>query len=489
MRVVSLAHEEDFEGWRDAARALALARVPPGEVTWSVGQSRDLFGEEAVTIGDGPAFAVPRAFVDLARAAICHSDPERFALLYALLLRLRAQPGALDDSADPLVRRLELMAKEVRRDMHKMHAFVRFREVEADGEPRFVAWFEPDHHIVRSNAGFFVRRFNSMNWSILTPELSVHWDGAELSFSPGATRADAPQGDPVEETWKTYYASIFNPARVKIKAMTKEMPKKYWKNLPETALVGELIAGAQARETEMVERSKAKAAAIPERGRDLEFAKAGLAAADAAERRLQPGGNALAAWEALLADAKGCTRCPLYKPATQTVFGEGPLDAPLMFVGEQPGDQEDLAGRPFVGPAGQLFDRALGDAGIERSAAYVTNAVKHFKFEPRGKRRIHSKPQGPEIDACRWWIEQERGLIRPPVTVALGATAARSLFGRNVTIGAMRGKPHRLYDGGECWVTVHPSFLLRVRDDREAEYARFVDDLRAIAKRVEALAA
>jgi uracil-DNA glycosylase len=493
MRVVALAHEEDFEGWREAARALALARVPPEQVSWQVGAARDLFGEEAVPeLAQEPAFSVPRPFVDLARTAICHSDPERFALLYTLLLRLRAQPKALDDHADPLVRRLELMAKDVRRDMHKMHAFVRFREVEAGGEARYVAWFEPDHHIVRTNAGFFVRRFASMNWSILTPELSVHWDGAELSFSPGATKADAPSGDPIEETWKTYYASIFNPARVKVKAMTKEMPKKYWKNMPETALVGDLIAGAQARETEMVERSKAKAmpkaASIPERGRDLELAKAGLAAADAAERRLQPGGNALAAWEAVLAEAKGCTRCHLYKPATQTVFGEGPLDAPLMFVGEQPGDQEDLAGRPFVGPAGQLFERALGEAGIDRSRTYVTNAVKHFKFEPRGKRRIHSKPQGPEIDACRWWIEQERALIRPPVTVALGATAARSLFQKSVTITAMRGKAHRLDDGGECWVTVHPSFLLRVRDNREEEYARFVEDLARIGERVKALA-
>jgi DNA polymerase len=159
-----------------------------------------------------------------------------------------------------------------------------------------------------------------------------------------------------------------------------------------------------------------------------------------------------------------------------------------MFVGEQPGDQEDLAGRPFVGPAGQLFDRALAEAGVDRTRTYVTNAVKHFKFEPRGKRRIHSKPGGPEIDACRWWIEQERILIRPPVTVALGATAARSLFGKTVTIGAMRGKPHQATDGGETWVTVHPSFLLRVQDRQEEEFARFVDDLRAIGKRAEALA-
>jgi DNA polymerase len=461
MRAVTLAHEEDFDGWRDAARSLALGGVPPEEVTWSVGAAQDLFGDEAVLEPPtgGPAFSVPRPFVELARSVICHSDPERFSLLYTLLLRLRAHPKAMEDRADPLVRRLESMAKEVRRDMHKMHAFVRFREVEADGAIRYVAWFEPDHHIVRSNAGFFVRRFASMDWSILTPELSVHWNGEETSFSPGATRADAPDGDPVEETWKTYYASIFNPARVKVKAMTKEMPKKYWKNMPETALVAELIAGAQARESLMVETS-----------------------------RTQIGGNADVAWEAVRQEAMGCTRCDLYKCGTQTVFGEGPLDARIMFVGEQPGDQEDLAGKPFIGPAGQLLDRALGEAGVDRSTTYVTNAVKHFKFEQRGKRRIHSKPNGPEIDACRWWIEQERVLIRPPITVALGATAARSLFGKAITIGSMRGKPHQAPDGGETWVTVHPSFLLRVRDNREEEYARFVEDLHLIGERAKALA-
>ena len=463
MQVVSLAEEDDFEGWRDAARGLVLAGASPSEISWRVGDGGDLFAAagpaSAPPSAERGAFSVPRAFVDLARSAICHSDPERFALLYALLVRLRGAPRAIEDAADPLIRRLEGLAKAVRRDIHKMHAFVRFREVEDEDGPRFVAWFEPEHHIVRAGAPFFARRFAAMRWSILTPELSVHWDGERLTESPGATRADAPDGDPVEAVWKTYYASIFNPARLKVGAMLKEMPRKYWKNMPETALVGELIAGAQAREARMVDAS-----------------------------RDSIGGNAGIAWAAVRDEAIGCTRCPLYRHGTQTVFGEGPLDAPLMFVGEQPGDQEDLAGRPFVGPAGQLFDRALGDAGIDRSAAYITNAVKHFKFEQRGKRRIHAKPDGGEIEACRWWLEQERALLRPRLTVALGATAARSLFGRVVTISAMRGRAHAARDGGETWVTVHPSFLLRVRDDKEAEYARFVDDLARIGERAKALA-
>jgi DNA polymerase len=211
----------------------------------------------------------------------------------------------------------------------------------------------------------------------------------------------------------------------------------------------------------------------------------GLNHALEAERRIEPRSNVRTAWEELLKDARKCTRCELYKFGTQTVFGEGPLDASMMFVGEQPGDQEDIAGRPFVGPAGAVFDEALEKAGIDRSSVYVTNAVKHFKFVQKGKRRIHNKPDAGEISACRWWIAHERELIRPPVTVALGATAARSLIGKTVTIGKVRGEPLQLEDGTECWVTVHPSALLRMPDREAREEGRrlFVRDLKLIKKR------
>jgi uracil-DNA glycosylase family protein len=216
-----------------------------------------------------------------------------------------------------------------------------------------------------------------------------------------------------------------------------------------------------------------------------DVATEGLKRALAVERRIAPGGNSRVAWEALLKDARRCTRCDLYKYATQAVFGEGPLDASIMFVGEQPGDQEDLGGRPFVGPAGQLFDLALEKAGIDRSTVYVTNAVKHFKFILRGRRRIHNKPDVGQIEACRWWLNQERELIRPPVTVALGATAARSLVGKTITISRVREAPLTLADGSECWVTVHPSFLLRIpeEDRRREERALFVRDLKRIKTR------
>jgi DNA polymerase len=222
-----------------------------------------------------------------------------------------------------------------------------------------------------------------------------------------------------------------------------------------------------------------------------EIATEGLKHAIEAERAIEPRSNTRKAWEELLADARDCMRCDLYRHATQTVFGEGPLDAAIMFVGEQPGDQEDLAGRPFVGPAGAIFDAALEAVGIDRSTVYVTNAVKHFKFVLRGKRRIHNKPDAGEITACRWWIEHERELIHPPVTVALGATAARSLVGKVVTISKVRGEPLTLADGSECWVTVHPSSILRAPDEvaRREGKRLFLRDLKLIKARAEELAA
>jgi uracil-DNA glycosylase family protein len=187
-------------------------------------------------------------------------------------------------------------------------------------------------------------------------------------------------------------------------------------------------------------------------------------------------------------EARGCQRCPLYRFATQTVFGEGPAHAPVMLVGEVPGDQEDLQGRPFVGPAGRILDRALAEAGVNRTRVYVTNAVKHFKFEPRGKRRLHKKPNAGEIEACKWWLDQELDLVKPALTVALGATAARALAGRAIPIGTSRGHLIEFRDGLPGLVTIHPSFLLRMPDPevKEQEFRRFVQDLRLIAKHVPA---
>ena len=434
MRSAVLAHETDFVGWRAAARALALADVPPADVVWSVGAAVDLFAEaEPVAPADAPAFSVPRKLVEAAEQVIQARDAERFALLYSLLWRAhRGERHLMDLQTDPQVQRARSLAQAVGRDTHKMRAFLRFREVTEEGATRYVAWFEPDHYIVEANAPFFVRRFATMTWSILTPYRSAHWDGENLRFEAGADPADLPDDDALEAYWRTYFASIFNPARLKIGAMTSEMPKKYWKNLPEARAIPGLIRGAQARVADMVERPVIS----PEKP---------------TRRPLpQPAPASPGSLAALAGEAAGCTRCPLHAPATQTVFGEGPADARIMLVGEQPGDQEDLAGRPFVGPAGQVLDRALAEAGIDRTTVYVTNAVKHFKFMPRGKRRIHQKPDTGEITACSPWLAQERAHVNPQLTVLLGATAARAGAGaeRDDLAGTWGGDDAGGWDAG-----------------------------------------
>jgi DNA polymerase len=471
---VHLPASDDFDFWRERARALVQCDVPPDRVVWiEPGATGDLFGAGEfggrerrlpVTGQDARPVRANKAFLKLARNAALHSDPQRFALLYCLLWRLQTNPRLLEDRADPDVRRLEELDKAVRRDSHKMHAFVRFRRVahsdEEEAAEHYVAWFEPEHHILRVNAGFFVRRFANMHWSILTPQGSLHWDTESLAEGPPAQRGDAPSSDPAEDLWRTYYASIFNPARLKVGAMLKEMPKKYWKNMPEAALIPELVAGAQVREAGMVERGAMEQQERPE------------------------------TLEAIDRVIHACHRCPIGALENRAVMGEGPQHAPLMIVGEQPGDQEDLAGRPFVGPAGQLLDSHLQRAGIEREQAYVTNAVKHFKFVMRGKRRLHQSPVAKEIDTCRWWLESERALVKPRLVLALGASAARGLLGKTVSISKARGTPYRLDDGSELWVTAHPSYLLRLEGEaREAQERLFEADLATVRKRLDELAA
>lgn len=474
MHVIVLTSEIDFDGWRSAARALALNDVSPRDITWTAA-NRDagLFEPSPLPEFDpNRTFNVPSAFVDLAHLAILNRDPERFALLYRLLVRVRKNPRLMDVATDADVAQIQGFAKDVRRDEHKMHAFVRFREFGRNGDARFVAWFEPAHHIVELAAPFFERRFADMAWSILTPDRCAHWDGHKTVFTEGAIKSAAPSSDPLEDIWRTYYANIFNPSRLKIKAMQAEMPKKYWRNLPEASLIDPLIAKAGRRSQTMIESG----APAPRASK---------------QRKEEPAVSPVAQGKSgslstLRAEAADCRACHLWKDATQTVFGEGTSRAPIMLVGEQPGDKEDLAGKPFVGPAGQVLNRALEEAGIDRDKVYVTNAVKHFKFVPRGKIRLHQKPNTPEIRACRQWYERELATIKPALVVAMGATAAQSVFGKITPIGKNRGHLMSLDEAGsgtKALVTVHPSYLLRLPDEeaKAREYANFVKDLKLAA--------
>jgi DNA polymerase len=455
---------DDFDAWRDLARQAVMAGISPDRIVWTEpGGGGDLFAADDDLLPKPPAEAprpnVSRPFIEQARKAALHSDPQRFGLLYRLLWRLQSRPRLIEDAADPEVRKLNHLARAVRRDIHKMRAFVRFREVEDDEGDRYVAWFEPEHHILRANAAFFVNRFTTMRWSILTPRGALHWNGEVLQEGPPADRADAPRGDEMEDLWRGYYASIFNPARLKVGAMLKEMPRKYWKNLPEAALIPELVAEAQAREAAMVDKGKTLFEEAPP-----------------------------ASLEEIAVQIQACRRCPIGCNGTQAVMGEGPQHAGLMIVGEQPGDVEEQLGRPFVGPAGQLLRSHLDHAGIDLARAYVTNAVKHFKFVPRGKRRLHQSPTAKEIDICRWWVESERGLVKPQLVLALGASAARGMLGKTVSVQKVRGEPLSLEDGSELWITTHPSYLLRLQDEGKAlEEEKFAADLRKVAGRLAAL--
>ena len=289
---------------------------------------------------------------------------------------------------------------------------------------------------MRRAAPFFVARFAAMRWTIVTPRQAAHWDGVSLGFRAGPhPRPDLP-ADASESLWRTYYARIFNPARLNTDLMRKEVPRRYWHNLPEMRNVEALAHEASQRVATM--RSSET---VPPRWSE----------------RVQPPRAVEAG------GLQACTRCPLGQRATQAVDGEGPAHAVIMLVGEQPGDEEDLQGRPFVGPAGKVLDRALAQAGLARDRVYVTNAVKHFKWEPRGKRRLHKTPAQQEAEACRPWLEAEIERVRPRVIVALGATAAHSLAHAKLGIAASRALNLRAY-GARLIVTYHPSAVLRAEE-------------------------
>jgi uracil-DNA glycosylase len=456
-----------YDGWAGAARAALTAGHHPESVDWLDASTGDTGGlwqtvEEPAAIAPTSAFRVPKSFVEIAREVSCHRDTQRWSILYRVLWRLtHGEPHLMEITVDPDLRKLQEMQKSVHRDVHKMRAFVRFREVATSQGTWFVAWFEPEHHILQRNASFFRDRFASMCWSILTPEKCMHWDGAELRFTAGVDRSQAPTEDAVEDLWLTYYASIFNPARVKEKTMRGHMAPKYWKNLPEAREIPTLLERASVRVEEMHQVAAAKRPILDFVPFDIpaEMDLAGLAA------------------------AQSCRGCPLWKHATCAVFGEGPVKARIVAVGEQPGDQEDRARKPFVGPAGQLLNRAFVAAGIDRSQLYVTNAVKHFKWTPKGKQRIHAKPSAREVAACRPWLEAEIRRVQPEVILCLGATAAQSVCGSGLRVTELRGQTVGTEFGIPALITVHPSSLLRLPPDRDpaAEFDLFVADLKRLS--------
>ncbi|MEJ8851974.1 UdgX family uracil-DNA binding protein [Variovorax rhizosphaerae] len=519
---VTLDGDTDWPGFRREAREMLARGVSPGDVVWHTQASAaaDLFaaqpaieppavesfpsatgGRSSPVIGQrpspvtaarsGPAStSVPPDFIPLCETVVLHRDPGRFGLLYRLLWRLMHEPALRHDPIDPDRVQADQMAKAVRRDMHKMTAFVRFRTLAPRGDettPLHVAWFEPEHHIVEAIAPFFVRRFTQMRWAILTPERSMEWDGKFLRFGPGAHKQDAPPADAGEALWLTYYRHIFNPARLKLAMMQKEMPRRYWRNLPEAELISPLAAEALSRSGRMIDAPATtptrrivplvQAANIEEQPMSASHPTLSTDPAKALAQ-FKVSTDPAKALAQLKVATNRCRECPIGEHATQSVFGEGPVNATLMVVGEQPGDQEDLRGHPFVGPAGKLFDRACADLGWPRDRIWVSNAVKHFKFELRGKRRIHKTPSQQEAAACLHWLESEIDQVKPQALVALGATAARALLGRPVAVMKERGQWHEGPRGERVLVTLHPSALLRGDPSQQDEaYAAWLADL------------
>lgn len=433
MPQIALAGQTDWDGWRKATRVLVLSGVPPEDVHWVIGSHPHDPGD-VVPAGAG-GFQVPRALVTLASLALQARDPDRFALLYRLVWRANAGDRVLQSPGDADASRLYRLAYAVRAEAHRMRTLMRFLDVAEEGGHCFVGWYAPAHYVLEANAQLLARRFPGLIFSIMTPEAGAHWDGDSLRFGEGA--GDFADDEALARWWRAHHPRLRREAREGTSIPEPE-PLDEAPRPPDRPPLGPVVLPVRA-DPQITEATDAAAA---------------------------------------------CRRCPLHEAATQTVFGEGPESAAIMFLGEQAGDQEDVIGRPFVGPAGQMLDRAMEEAGIDRRVVYVTNVVKHFKFVLRGRRRLHQTPEAPEIQACRFWLDVERVQLRPKLLVLMGGTAARAVLGRPVTIGRERGRPFRMEDGQMAFVTVHPSFLLRVPDGeaKAREYHAFVRDLQEVRK-------
>jgi DNA polymerase len=455
-----LAAVASFAEWREAARELLAHGVAPHAVAWDVPVDGLFSGAPAAAPASHnaadplpeptPAPHLPRSLMDMLATAACCRMPDRWAFLYRVVWRWQQGEHAVQSARDPDGARLHAMVRAVHREEHDMHANIRFRERAAEaGPPRFVAWFAPRHDVLAQVAQHFVSRMGKISWMIATPDASVLWDGATLHNCGPLMDSAAGFEDAGEAPWLAYYRSIFNPARVNAPLLYSHLPARCWKGLPAAALLPQVVVPAQAA-------GRKGAGAVP------------APPGNAQPENQQP------------STLDECRRCDLWQHATQAVGGSGPKRAKIMLVGEQPGDQEDLAGQPFVGPAGKLLDRVCEAAGVDRRTVYLTNAVKHFKWEPRGKRRMHKTPAQREVEACNYWLEKELASVRPSVIVALGTTALKAVLGTShATLKDTLGRPLR-HEGRWVVAIYHPSYALRVPDEaaRHAAFKVMVDGLK-----------
>ncbi|HYP14723.1 MAG TPA: UdgX family uracil-DNA binding protein [Bryobacteraceae bacterium] len=452
---------DTYEEWRTAARTFLQSSTPPEAISWqSPHDAQDiLFHADYPAPAPSAAVSVPREFFSLAETVSRHSDPSRWAILYRVAWRLtHGERNLLHIETDDDVRALQSMQKAIGHELHKMRAFVRFRRVLTDdGREQFIAWYEPYHRTLDANAKFFVDRFRGMEWAILTPYQSMYWDTRELRFGPGVARSEAPPEDELDNIWRSYYGAIYNPARLSLDAMRAQLPVQRWKDLPEARIIPELVRTSRGNVQSMADRQPVSAEVFIPKASTLEELRQAI---------------------------PQCRACGLCAAANGPVFGEGPASARIALVGEQPGDEEDLQRRPFVGPAGKVLDQVLSEAGLARSDLYVTNAVKAFKFIERGKRRIHQTPKAAEIATCKPWLSAELQLVQPKAIVTLGGSASQAVFGRAVRVNAERGQPQGSPLADAAVVTFHPSAILRAPDEQTQQHQRkaLVADLKLAAE-------
>ncbi|MET0535523.1 MAG: UdgX family uracil-DNA binding protein [Steroidobacter sp.] len=437
---------QDYAQWREVARPLLSANVEPEQVEWRAGSA---FEPVASEVPPTAPLRLSRQLISMLQSVACYRHVGRWDLMYRLAWRSLHRPRLLEDAADPDVHHATRMASAVDREVHKMHAFVRFRELEhEDGAKMYYAWFEPTHHVLKLGVPFFCQRFPNMDWMIATPDGTALWRDGQLHYVETPDRSTLPKADAHEALWRTYYRNICNVSRITPPALQREMPQRYWHNLPESVEIHSLLRDGQAnftqRQREVMDVEMVKARAMQKALADLPDYSGGPAA---------------------------CRRCDIWRHATQAVLGEGSTTASIMLVGEQPGDEEDLRGRPFVGPAGRLLDEALQTAGLQRGELYITNAVKHFKWQPRGKRRLHKRPDAAEVAACNHWLDAEVAQIKPRIIVALGASALRAVAGLTDSIESARTLQIPHASGAQIVCTYHPAAILRA-DPANADVLR-----------------
>ncbi len=426
--------------------------------SWLSGDKQEMAGAQIdlfSTAVTAPGKILPENLRSEAYALSCYRDASRWSFLDRVCERLEKEGASFfKNPADPDSIEWASRLKAIRRDVHKAHAFVRFKKVEADRE-RLAAWHRPQHDTLDLFVRLFCRRFPKMEWSVVTSDESAHFVDGHLKFGAGHSGGEPGEADGWEDFWRTYYRSIFNPARLMVGAMKKEMPVWHWQTLPESRLIPDLIRGSESRLAGMARKAQSSAEAF--------LPRAPFSLATLAEK------------------LPGCEGCRLHVHCRPTA-GCGNPHAALLLVGEQPGDEEEKQGAPFVGPAGQLLQQAVRESGSDWTALYVTNAVKHFKYQYEGGFRLHKRPERDEVAACRPWLQAELGLVNPRVVVCLGSTAALSVTGRLWPVERYRGTFLPASGDYRVLLTYHPSAILRAADAKKQEYyAALVGDLKTAA--------